>query len=171
MHRAFHKVPALWRIHQVHHADTEVDFSTTYRHHPFEVLIMQAATVPVIVVLAPPVTAVLAQELIRTVINVVAHGNIHVPERVNRVLLWFMVTPDFHRLHHSSDRRFTDSNYGATLPWFDYLFKTASHKPFAEQATMQLGLEYARAPEDSRVDRLLLMPFADQRALRQEPLS
>jgi hypothetical protein len=69
--------------------------------------------------------------------------------------LFFLVTPDFHRLHHRSDRRYTDSNYGSMLPWFDYLFGTASDCDFQDQRKMTLGLEYAREPQDSRLDRMI----------------
>jgi sterol desaturase/sphingolipid hydroxylase (fatty acid hydroxylase superfamily) len=91
--------------------------------------------------------------------HVLAHSNIYIPEVINRWLQYFIVTPDFHRLHHCSDRAFTDSNYGTISPWLDYLFGTASSRPFGEQETMELGLEYAREPRDSRIDQLLLMPF------------
>ena len=158
-HFLFHKVPALWRIHAVHHNDVELDISSTYRHHPLEICITYAMTLPLILLLGLPVLAVLLYQAVRGAMHVLAHSNIYIPEVVNRWLQYFIVTPDFHRLHHCSDRAFTDSNYGTVSPWFDYLFGTASRRPFAEQETMQLGLEYAREPRDSRIDQLLLMPF------------
>jgi sterol desaturase/sphingolipid hydroxylase (fatty acid hydroxylase superfamily) len=158
-HFLFHKVPVLWRIHAVHHNDVELDISSTYRHHPLEILITYVITLPVILLLGPPVLAVLLYQSVRGAMHVLAHSNIYIPEVINRWLQYFIVTPDFHRLHHCSDRTFTDSNYGTVSPWLDYLFGTASRRPFAEQETMELGLEYAREPRDSRIDQMLMMPF------------
>lgn len=159
MHRLLHEVPWLWRIHRVHHSDTEVDFSTTYRSHPLEVLIVAAATIPVVALLGPPVAVLIIYQVMRVIVNIFAHGNVYLPEWVDRWLRYLIVTPDFHRCHHSSDQRFTNSNYGAFLPLFDYLFRSATHKPFNEQPDMRLGLEHFRRPRDSGIDRLLLMPF------------
>lgn len=172
MHLALHKVPWMWRIHRVHHSDTELDFSSSYRHHPFEILLMYGASLPVVILLAPPVSVVLAYAVVRTAVHVPGHANIYIPEKVDRILRKFLITPDFHRLHHCSDRRYTDSNYGTILPWFDYLFGTYQDRPFADQATMEIGLEYARAPIDSRVDHLLWMPFRrfDSDAVEAKPL-
>lgn len=171
-HLALHKVPWMWRIHRVHHSDTELDFSSAYRHHPFEILLMYGVTLPVVIILAPPVSVVLAYLVLRTAVHIPGHANIYIPEKVDRKLRKFLITPDFHRLHHCSDRRYTDSNYGTILPWFDYLFGTYRDRPFADQVTMEIGLEYARAPVDSRIDRLLWMPFRrlDPDAVEVKPL-
>jgi len=159
LHRLLHRVSWLWRLHVVHHSDTELDFSTTYRSHPLEVAFVTSATIPVIALLGPSVAVVVAYQMFRVSVNILAHSNIYLPESVDRALRYFIVTPDFHRCHHSPDRKFTDSNYGAFLPLFDYLFGTATRKPFTEHRVMPIGLEYFRDSADSRLDRLLLMPF------------
>lgn len=159
LHIAMHKVPWLWRCHRIHHSDTSLDFSSSYRHHPIEVMLTSLAAVPVLALLGPPASAMAVYQAIRVVLVIWGHANIYIPEPVDRFLRLFLITPDFHRLHHCSEQRFTDSNYGAISPWFDYLFKTASFRPFDEQRTMEMGLESFREPADSRVDRLLLMPF------------
>lgn len=163
-HRLMHRVPLLWRFHAMHHSDTGVDFTTTLRHHPVESLLNSLFAVPFIVLLAPSASAVLAAEVLRTVMIYTGHANIHVPEKLDRVLRLFLVTPDFHRLHHCAEQRYTNSNYSTVVPWFDYLFGTARRRPFAELASMQLGLEYYRDRHSSRLDRLLLLPFCDRRA-------
>ncbi|MGH7786391.1 MAG: sterol desaturase family protein [Candidatus Binatia bacterium] len=159
LHVLMHEVHWLWRFHAVHHSDTDLDVLSTYRHHPGEPILVAAASIPVVIVLAPPATVVLALEALRMIVNVVSHANIYIPERVDRVVSRFVITPDFHRLHHCSERRYTNSNYGVTVPWFDRLFGTASARPFAAQSSMELGLEYFREPRDSRLDRLLALPF------------
>lgn len=159
VHVAMHEVPFLWRFHAVHHSDTDLDVLSTYRHHPGEQIFVSLFSVPIALALAPPASVLLAVQAARMVVNIFSHANVQVPEPIERILRRLLVTPDFHRLHHASEMRYTNSNYGATVPWFDYLFGTASHRPFAEQKTMELGLEYFREPADSRLDRLLLMPF------------
>lgn len=159
LHVAMHEVPLLWRFHAVHHSDTDLDVFSTYRHHPGEQIFVSLFSVPIVLALAPPASVLLAVQATRMAVNIFSHANIHIPEPIERVLRRFVVTPDFHRLHHASELRFTNSNYGATVPWFDYFFGTASRRSFADQETMELGLEYFREPADSRLDRLLLMPF------------
>lgn len=159
IHRVFHEVPWLWRIHAVHHNDTEVDFSTSYRHHPIEVVVSSGFMASVAALLGAPIEAVAVREIARAVVHGLAHGNVYVPPRMESIMRYIVVTPDFHRLHHCSDQQFTDSNYSTVFPLYDYLLGTASSKPFEEQRTMELGLEYYRDRRDSRLDQLLLLPF------------
>lgn len=159
LHRLLHRVPWLWRLHAVHHSDTELDFSTTYRNHPLELLIVSGATVPLLILLGPPVTVVLLYQIARLSVNIMAHSNVYLPRSIESWLRYIIVTPDFHRCHHSDDQRFTDSNYGAFLPWFDYLFGSATSKPFEEHPKMTIGLTYFREPKDSYFIQLLIMPF------------
>ncbi|MEN8174457.1 MAG: sterol desaturase family protein [Pseudomonadota bacterium] len=158
-HRIMHAVPWLWRIHAVHHCDTEVDFTTSYRHHPVEAIISVFFAVPIVLVLGLPPLAIVAYQVLATVINVLSHSNIGIPESLEKAFSRVLVTPDFHRLHHASERRHTDSNFGSVFPWFDYALGTATRRPFEDHRTIELGLEYFRDPGDSRLDRLLLMPI------------
>jgi sterol desaturase/sphingolipid hydroxylase (fatty acid hydroxylase superfamily) len=158
-HRALHAFPILWRLHAVHHSDTEVDVTTTYRNHPLELYINAPLTIPVILMLGFPVAVVTAYQLLKTTINIFAHSNVRLPAGLDRALRFVVITPDFHRLHHCSERVYTDSNFSAAFPIYDYVFGTAKWRPYDEQETMKLGLEYFRDPVDSRLDRLLLMPF------------
>lgn len=159
LHRFFHKYPLLWRIHAVHHSDTEIDVTTSHRHHPFESMINGIILTPLIIILGIPVIVIAMQNFLHTFIALFAHGNIVLPEKVDSILRKFIVTPDFHRMHHSSDKKFTDSNYSVMFPLFDYIFGSATRKPYAELDKMELGLESMRSGKDSRVDRLLLTPF------------
>jgi len=158
-HRALHAYPILWRVHAVHHSDTEVDFTTAYRNHPLELNINAPLTIPVILMLGFPVEVVTAYQLLKTSISVFAHSNVRLPAGLDRALRFVLVTPDFHRLHHCSEKVYTDSNFSAAFPIYDYVFGTAKSRSYEEQETMELGLEYFRDPVDGRLDRLLLMPF------------
>ncbi len=158
LHRAFHHYSWLWPIHAVHHSDVDVDISTSYRHHPLEPLIGLPIAGPVVLILGAPMEVVAAYRLFEVAATVFSHSNIRIPQGLEKVLRWLILTPDFHRLHHCSQPHFTNSNYGSLVPWFDYLLGTARQRPYAEQETMELGLEYLRSPRDGRVDQLLLIP-------------
>lgn len=159
IHRAFHHIPLLWRIHMVHHTDTEVDVTTSHRHHPFEPMINTLILTPIIFILGAPVVVLALFNLLHTAISLVSHSNIVLPKKLDNVLRLFIITPDFHRMHHSSEKKYTNSNYSAVVPWFDYLFKTATRRPYEELPKMELGLETLRSPRDSRLDKLFTAPF------------
>lgn len=159
LHRLFHSVPWLWRIHAVHHSDTELDFTTTLRAHPVETMVLLPVTGPLILMLGLPVASLVLYLIVRICLITFCHSNIYLPPAVDRVLRYVIVTPDFHRMHHSSNRKYTDSNYSIAFPWFDYLFGTHTRQPFKDHENMEIGLEYFRDRKDSRIDRLLMCPF------------
>src|SRR5690606_31490348 len=101
-HFLSHKIPFLWRIHRVHHSDTEMDVSTNVRFHPFEFLFNTIIGVPIILLFGLPVWTLLFYELLDVVITLVSHSNISFPARMERMLRYIIVTPDLHRIHHSS---------------------------------------------------------------------
>ncbi len=168
IHRAYHSIPLLWPIHAIHHTDVDVDVSTSYRHHPLEPFITLPVMTPLVLLLGAPVEAVMAYKVCEIGMAVFTHSNIRLPGWLDQALRPVLVTPDFHRLHHCSQREFTDSNYGGVLPWFDYLFGTASRRPYDEQESMELGLEYQREPVDSRLDHMLVAPFTAGRGVGQQ---
>ncbi len=159
IHRAYHKIPLLWRIHAVHHSDTDVDVTTSHRHHPLEPMINTLIIIPVIFALDASPTIIIIYNLTQIFFSLITHSNIVLPKSMDNILRLFVVTPDFHRIHHSSDKTFTDSNYGGVFPWFDYLFKTATHVSYEENAKMELGLEIMRKPDENRLDKMLLTPL------------
>jgi sterol desaturase/sphingolipid hydroxylase (fatty acid hydroxylase superfamily) len=158
MHVAYHRYAWLWPIHAVHHTDVDVDVTTSYRHHPLEALIAVIVISPLVLLLGIPTDVAIAYSLFLIAVTLFSHSNIRLPQTLDRVLRIFIVTPEFHRLHHCAESRYTNSNYGPVVPWFDYLFGTASTRPYEDHETMQLGLEYLREPADSRVDKLLWEP-------------
>jgi sterol desaturase/sphingolipid hydroxylase (fatty acid hydroxylase superfamily) len=161
MHLMFHAVPALWRVHRVHHADVDFDVTTGVRFHPIQVVLMIPLKFAVVFVLGPPVLAVLVFEAMFNVFLAFSHSNIRIPAAVDRVLRWFVVTPDVHRLHHSVDATETNSNFGLAFTWWDRLFGTYRAEPAAGREGMTIGVDQFRARRDSWLDRLLLQPFRD----------
>ena len=100
-HVLFHAVPVLWRLHRMHHADLEFDVTTGVRFHPIEILLSMAIKLGVVAALGAPAVAVLIFEVLLNATSMFNHGNVRLPQRLDRVLRWLVVTPDMHRVHHS----------------------------------------------------------------------
>jgi sterol desaturase/sphingolipid hydroxylase (fatty acid hydroxylase superfamily) len=158
-HVLFHAVPALWRLHRMHHADLEIDVTTGARFHPVEILLSMGIKLGVVAALGAPAAGVLAFEVLLNATSMFNHSNVRMPTRLDRVLRWIVVTPDMHRVHHSTAARETNSNFGFNLPWWDRLFGTYRDQPAAGHNAMTLGVEQFRDPAEQRLDRMLTQPF------------
>src|SRR5215472_6634546 len=139
-HVLFHALPALWRLHRVHHTDPELDVTTGVRFHPVEILLSAGFKVAVVGVLGAPVAGVIAFEIVLNAGSLFSHANLRLPESADRVLRMVFVTPDMHRVHHSVDRVETDRNFGFTLSWWDRLFGTYRAQPRMGHEGMALGV-------------------------------
>ncbi|GIX13379.1 MAG: fatty acid hydroxylase [Paracoccaceae bacterium] len=158
-HVLFHAVPALWRLHRMHHADTEIDVSTGLRFHPLEILISMAIKLGAVAALGPPAVAVLAFEVILNASAMFSHSNVRLPAGVDRILRLVIVTPDMHRVHHSADPRETDRNFGFNLSLWDRLMGTYLAQPARGHDGMTVGLARWRSRRDAWLDRMLLIPL------------
>lgn len=158
-HVLFHKVPWLWRLHRVHHADTELDVTTGIRFHPFEILASIVIKLGVIAVLGVAPLAVFLFEVLLNAGAMFTHANLKLPAAVERGLRLAFVTPGMHRVHHSAERIDTDSNYGFNLSIWDRLFSTYRPEPVPGDEAVILGLETLRDTTEQRFDRLLTQPF------------
>ena len=157
-HRLFHFVPALWRLHRMHHADPDVDVTTGARFHPVEILLSLGIKFLVVVPLGPAPLAALLFEIALNTTSMFNHSNVRVAPAIERVLRWLVVTPDMHRVHHSIVRRETNSNFGFNFPWWDRLFGTYRSQPVGGHEAMTLGIEQFRDPKELRLDRMLTQP-------------
>ena len=158
-HVAFHKVPMLWRLHRMHHADLELDVTTGVRFHPLEVVLSMLIKLAVIAVVGVPALAVLVFEIALNATSMFNHANLSLPLGLDRVLRHVVVTPDMHRVHHSILFRETNSNFGFNMPWWDRLFGTYRAQPADGHEQMTIGIEQFRSVEDLRLDRMLIQPF------------
>ena len=158
-HVMFHAVPALWRLHRMHHADLDFDATTGLRFHPVEIVISMAIKLAVVAALGPPAFAVLLFEVILNATALFNHANINLPVSIDRWLRWVLVTPDMYRVHHSVDPRETNSNYGFNLPWWDRLLGTYVAQPAKGHTEMQIGIEQFRTKRDLWIDRMLVQPI------------
>jgi sterol desaturase/sphingolipid hydroxylase (fatty acid hydroxylase superfamily) len=158
-HVMFHAVPVLWRLHRMHHADLDFDVTTGARFHPVEIVLSMGLKMAVVAALGPPVLAVLIFEVVLNATAMFNHGNIRLPDKVDRVLRLIVVTPDMHRVHHSILPRETNSNFGFNLPWWDRLLGTYRAQPEMGHTAMTIGLEQFRSPRELWLDRLLVQPL------------
>jgi sterol desaturase/sphingolipid hydroxylase (fatty acid hydroxylase superfamily) len=158
-HVMFHAVPALWRLHRMHHADLDLDVTSGARFHPVEILLSMVVKFAAVAALGTSAGGVLAFEVLLNATSMFNHSNVWIPTRLDRVLRCFVVTPDMHRVHHSILVRETNSNFGFNLPWWDRLLGTYRPQPAAGHQGMTIGVEQFRRIEDLRLDRMLLQPL------------
>ena len=172
-HVVFHKVAVLWRLHRMHHTDLDFDVTTALRFHPLEIVLSMLIKLVLVTLLGAPAVAVMLFEVILNATAMFNHGNVGLPRRLDRALRWILVTPDMHRVHHSTRPEETDSNFGFNLPWWDRLFGTYRDQPRDGHAGMSIGLEYFRDRRAIGLDALLLQPFLnpDRRAEDESPVS
>lgn len=157
-HVMVHAVPALWRLHRMHHADLDFDVTTGARFHPLEIFLSMGIKAAVVVALGPPALAVLVFEVLLNATSMFNHGNIRLPRALDRILRWVVVTPDMHRVHHSILPDETNSNFGFNLPWWDRLLGTYLDQPREGHEGMTIGIEQFRNPRDQWLDRMLIQP-------------
>ncbi|MGJ3260590.1 MAG: sterol desaturase family protein [Rhodospirillales bacterium] len=158
-HVMFHAVPALWRLHRMHHADQEFDVSTGLRFHPVEILLSMVIKIAVVAVLGPPAVAVLVFEVLLNATAMFSHSNVCIPTPIDRFLRLIVVTPDMHRVHHSIHPSETNSNFGFNLPWWDRLLGTYRAQPRDGHEDMTIGIEQFRTRRDLWLDRMLVQPL------------
>ena len=140
-HVAAHYVPMLWQFHKVHHSDIEFDVTTALRFHPIEIFISMLWKIVLVFLLGPSVAAVTLFEIILNGCAMFNHANIKWPFWVDRVIRWFIATPDMHRIHHSIIPRELNSNYGFSISLWDRLFGTYRWQPEKGHTEMKIGLE------------------------------
>lgn len=162
-HVMVHAVPALWRLHRVHHADLDYDLTTGARFHPIEIVLSMGIKFATITLLGAPVLAVVIFEVLLSACAMFNHGNIRLPAALDSVLRWFLVTPDMHRVHHSVEDDESNSNFGFNLTWWDRLFGTYREQPRAGQLGMTIGIHGHTDPQEvARLPGMLVLPFKGQ---------
>lgn len=162
-HRLFHSVPVLWRLHRMHHADTEFDVSTGIRFHPLSVFVSAVIKLAAVALIGPTALAVLVFEILLNATSLFNHSNVALPPKWDAVLRWFVVTPDMHRVHHSSDSSETNTNFGFNFPWWDRMFGSYRPQPALGHIDMQIGLPLFREAQAQSLRSLLLQPFLTEK--------
>jgi sterol desaturase/sphingolipid hydroxylase (fatty acid hydroxylase superfamily) len=159
-HRLMHTMPLLWRMHRVHHADPEFDVTTGLRFHPLEIIVSMIYKTLIIALLGAPVLAVLIFELLLNAGSLFNHGNINLSAKIDAALRRVIVTPDMHRIHHSTDAIESNRNFGFALSWWDYLFGSYQPTPTETHEKMPIGLDEYREPKHAVfLTGVLSIPF------------
>ncbi len=158
-HMIFHYLPVFWRFHRMHHTDLDMDVTTGNRFHPIEIVLSVGIKLATVILIGPPVVAVVIFEIVLNATSQFNHGNILIPKSVDRWLRLVVVTPDMHRVHHSVIPRETDSNFGFCLPWWDHLCNTYKPQPEQGHLEMNIGLKEFRDSKKLTLSKLLIQPF------------
>mgnify|MGYP001817987742 FL=1 len=159
-HVMVHAIPVLWRLHRVHHADPDFDVTTGARFHPLEIILSMMIKFAVIILLGPPVAAVVIFEILLNVIAMFNHSNVRLYTTLDKYLRLLLVTPDMHRVHHSVEADESNSNFGFNLPWWDRLFGTYRAQPRAGHKDMTIGIYEINQPKQvTWLGGILMLPF------------
>lgn len=158
-HLVTHKIPLLWRLHRVHHADVDMDVTTAIRFHPVEIGLSMLLKIGAVYLLGPAAIAVILFEIILNGTAMFNHANIRLPLWLDAIVRKVLVTPDMHRVHHSVHRHEHDSNYGFALSIWDRMFGTYIAQPAAGHDDMDVGLEW-QDDRPSQVGWSMSLPFA-----------
>ncbi|MBB4211885.1 sterol desaturase/sphingolipid hydroxylase (fatty acid hydroxylase superfamily) [Rhodothalassium salexigens DSM 2132] len=158
-HVAMHRLPWLWRVHRVHHADLDLDVTSGLRFHPMEFVLSMFYKVAVVVALGAPAAAVVVFEVVLNALALFNHANLRLPAAVDRILRRVIVTPDVHVVHHSTLGCETDSNFGFNLIVWDRLFGTYRARPAAGPVAVTLGLPECQQSHQVTLPRLLAAPL------------
>jgi len=155
MHRLLHKIPLLWRLHALHHSDTDLDVTTTIRHHPIESLVQMLLDATLTLLLGLNPDAIVLYAGVALAAQTFQHGNVVLPQRLRWLNRW-LITPDLHRLHHSTDYAENNSNFGDLVPLWDHLFSTLR---LNFEGEYKVGLSEFSDANSQRLDKLLIQPF------------
>lgn len=158
-HTLFHVIPVLWRVHRVHHADLDCDVTTGLRFHPIEILLSLVFKMATITMLGAPVLAVIVFEIVLNFMSMFTHSNIYLNKIHEKYLRYLFVTPDMHRIHHSTQENETNSNFGFNISIWDRIFGTYMAEPQDGQDGIAIGLDHFREAKWQSFWGLLRIPF------------
>lgn len=158
-HRLFHVVPWLWRFHRVHHTDVDYDLTTGSRFHPCSILISAAIKIALVIVMGASAAAILIAEVVLNVTAMFNHSNLKLPQSVDHKLRKILVTPDMHRIHHSTDSIEHNANFGFNFPWWDRIFGSYLDQPKMSHEDMDIGITGFQDSESIDIFPLLIQPF------------
>jgi len=158
-HVLFHVVPLFWRLHMVHHTDLDIDATTGVRFHPIEIILSMGIKIMAAFLIGPPPIAVLIFEVLLNGTSIFNHGNVRYSQNIDSILRLLVVTPEMHRVHHSTIRWESNCNLGFNFPWWDRLFGTYRPQPAQGHLGMTIGLDQYKEPKKLTLPWLLVLPF------------
>ncbi len=158
-HALFHAIPALWRLHRMHHSDLDYDVTTGARFHPIEIVLSMVIKMSVAAVVGAPPLSVLIFEVLLNATAMFNHGNVRLPEKLDHIIRLLIVTPDMHRVHHSVEDHEANSNFGFNLSIWDRIFGTYLDQPEKGHLGMTIGIRQFRDEKYLALHMMLAQPF------------
>ena len=156
VHYLLHKIPAMWRLHIVHHSDRNVDATTGTRHHPIDFIIRESFALIAVIIMGMPIAFYLFYRILSVLFTYFTHANIKMPLWLDKSLSYIIVTPNMHKFHHHYQLPWTDSNYGNMLSIWDRIFGTFV---YGDTAKIQYGIDIADHTDDENILLQLGIPF------------
>lgn len=170
-HRLLHSVPLFWRFHKVHHSDPGFDTTTAVRFHAIEILFSMYCKMLLVLLSGASFGTVLAFEIILNACALFNHGNVRIPDAWEMNLRKILITPDMHRIHHCAIPDETNSNYGSSVPWWDWLCKSYRKNPASGHWDLPIGILDQNTPDRPGFLDLLILPFAPEKKFRDHDTS
>jgi sterol desaturase/sphingolipid hydroxylase (fatty acid hydroxylase superfamily) len=162
-HRLTHKIPLLWRLHRVHHSDIEFDTTTAGRFHTLEIFFSFIVKGAFVVLFDLNASTIVAFEILLNFSSLFNHTNIHFPSKVEKVLRWFVITPDLHRIHHSTYHNEMNRNFGFSISIWDRIFKSFKGQGREDQQEMIIGLRQFRSKKSQSLWGLIKQPLVQDK--------
>ena len=159
LHWSFHRISFLWKLHRLHHSDKAVDTITTFFHHPLERVADFFINVSIFVLFDVPVPVILLYGFIAGIHSPLTHFKILLPEKWNKILSYLIVTPNYHRVHHSLNMKEGNSNFGIVFPYWDKIFGTSISKTNKQMSKIKLGISSIQSPKKQNIKEYLINPF------------
>jgi sterol desaturase/sphingolipid hydroxylase (fatty acid hydroxylase superfamily) len=166
LHRTMHYYQLFWRCHCVHHSDVNIDISTNFRHHPFELILTWSLISSFVWLIDIDFNVLAIFGGISAIIQIWHHSNIKINASIDNYLAYILVTPKIHRIHHSSLKTYTNSNYGMIFTLWDRIFGTFT-KPSKVKHSITYGLEYFREPAQQSFIGVLKQPLLYRQIKKQ----
>ena len=156
VHYLLHKIPAMWRLHIVHHSDKHVDVTTGTRHHPFDFIIRETFAIIAVIIMGMPIAFYLFYRILSVLFTYWTHANISLPASIDKGISYLFVTPNMHKFHHHFQMPWTDSNFGNMFSIWDRLFGTFVYDDVSK---IQYGVDLADHTKDQSIYTQLGIPF------------
>ncbi len=160
-HVGLHLVPFLWRFHNVHHSDLDMDVSTALRFHLGEIVFSVPFRMVVVALFGIDFWALIIFELLFEGANLFEHSNWRLPIQLERFINLFFITPRMHGIHHSIVQRETNSNWGTIFSFWDKLHRTIRRDIAQDDIT--IGVAAYRDETELTLGQLFILPFREPR--------
>jgi sterol desaturase/sphingolipid hydroxylase (fatty acid hydroxylase superfamily) len=160
IHRLSHKIPVLWRLHKLHHSETELSTLTSLLHHPFELIVNSVWLLGFCMILGISIWAIVIYNILVIFHSAFCHANVSINQNISKKLSTFLVTPAFHRIHHSEDLSLGNSNYGELLTIWDFIFGSLNQEKLSYIPNFRYGIKEGVC---KTVKEMLIFPFKQRK--------